>query len=144
MPCHARINHCLLFSLATPLPASAEGGALYALGLIHTSHGRDVRQFLLDSLRASQNEVGGWFGGYDAMGRQARRQFTGWCHAPRPTLTELVVFLPPPMLAPSQVIQHGACLGLGIAALGTEDEEAFEDIKNVLYMDNAGGLGLGC
>lgn len=40
----------------------------------------------------------------------------------------------------SQVIQHGACLGLGIAALGTEDEEAFEDIKNVLYMDNAGRL----
>lgn len=37
------------------------------------------------------------------------------------------------------MIQHGACLGLGIAALGTEDEEAFEDIKNVLYMDNAGG-----
>ena len=31
------------------------------------------------------------------------------------------------------------CLGLGIAALGTEDEEAFEDVKNVLYMDNAGG-----
>lgn len=38
------------------------------------------------------------------------------------------------------MIQHGACLGLGIAALGTEDEEAFEDIKNVLYMDNAGRL----
>jgi hypothetical protein len=38
-----------------------------------------------------------------------------------------------------QVTQHGACLGLGIAALGTEDEEAFEDVKNVLYMDNAGG-----
>lgn len=38
-----------------------------------------------------------------------------------------------------QVIQHGACLGLGIAALGTCDEEAFEDVKNVLYMDNAGG-----
>ncbi len=39
----------------------------------------------------------------------------------------------------AQVIQHGACLGLGIAGLGTEDEEAFEDVKNVLYMDNAGG-----
>ena len=36
------------------------------------------------------------------------------------------------------MIQHGACLGLGIAGLGTEDEEAFEDVKNVLYMDNAG------
>ncbi|KAL4448567.1 hypothetical protein ABPG75_005786 [Micractinium tetrahymenae] len=85
----------------TPSPYS-EGGALYALGLIHTSHGQGVRQFLLESLRATQNEV----------------------------------------------IQHGACLGLGIAALGTEDEEAFEDVKNVLYMDNAvageaAGLSLG-
>ena len=41
-----------------------------------------------------------------------------------------------------QVIQHGACLGLGIAGLGTEDEEAFEDVKNVLYMDNAGRVML--
>lgn len=43
-----------------------------------------------------------------------------------------------------QVIQHGACLGLGIAALGTCDEEAFEDVKNVLYMDNAGEGSPGC
>ncbi len=43
---------------------------------------------------------------------------------------------PPPSL---QVIQHGACLGLGMAGLGTEDDEVFEDVKNVLYMDNAGG-----
>ncbi|PRW45196.1 26S proteasome non-ATPase regulatory subunit 1-like protein A-like [Chlorella sorokiniana] len=82
--------------------AYSEGGALYALGLIHTNHGHDVRQFLLDSLRATQHEV----------------------------------------------IQHGACLGLGIAGLGTCDEEAFEDVKNVLYMDNAvageaAGLALG-
>ncbi|GAB4817108.1 hypothetical protein N2152v2_004154 [Parachlorella kessleri] len=69
----------------------SEGGALYALGLIHANHGHDARQLLLDSLRATQQEV----------------------------------------------IQHGACLGLGIAGLGTEDEEAFEDVKNVLYMDNA-------
>ena len=36
-----------------------------------------------------------------------------------------------------QVIQHGACLGLGIAGLGSEDEEAFEDLKNTLYTDDA-------
>ena len=47
-----------------------------------------------------------------------------------------------------QVIQHGACLGLGLAALGTNDDELFEDIKNVLYLDSAvageaAGLALG-
>lgn len=46
------------------------------------------------------------------------------------------------------IIQHGACLGLGLAALGTSDEEVFEDLKNVLYMDDAvageaAGIGMG-
>lgn len=36
-----------------------------------------------------------------------------------------------------QVIQHGACLGLGLAALGTADDEIFDEIKNVLYTDSA-------
>lgn len=36
-----------------------------------------------------------------------------------------------------QVIQHGACLGLGLAALGTADEDIYDDIKNVLYTDSA-------
>lgn len=80
----------------------SEGGALYALGLIHANHGHDIQDFLLQSLRNAQNEV----------------------------------------------IQHGACLGLGIAALGTEDEGIFEDVKNVLYLDSAiageaAGIALG-
>lgn len=69
----------------------SEGGALYALGLIHANHGHDIQGFLLQSLRNAQNEV----------------------------------------------IQHGACLGLGIAALGTEDEGIFEDVKNILFLDSA-------
>ena len=35
----------------------SEGGALYALGLIHANHGHDIRQFLLDSLRNSTGDV---------------------------------------------------------------------------------------
>lgn len=35
------------------------------------------------------------------------------------------------------MIQHGACLGLGLAALGTADEEIYEDVKNILYTDSA-------
>ncbi|XP_026412385.1 26S proteasome non-ATPase regulatory subunit 1 homolog A-like [Papaver somniferum] len=69
----------------------SEGGALYALGLIHANHGEGIKQFLRDSLRSTNAEV----------------------------------------------IQHGACLGLGLASLGTADEELYEDVKNVLYMDSA-------
>lgn len=80
----------------------SEGGALYALGLIHANHGQDIRDFLLESLRGTQNEV----------------------------------------------TQHGACLGLGLAGLGSGDDEVFEDLKNVLYLDSAvageaAGLALG-
>ena len=47
-----------------------------------------------------------------------------------------------------QVTQHGACLGLGLAGLGSGDDEVFEDLKNVLYLDSAvageaAGLALG-
>ncbi|KAG6731239.1 hypothetical protein I3842_01G119800 [Carya illinoinensis] len=69
----------------------SEGGALYALGLIHANHGEGIKQFLRDSLCSTNVEV----------------------------------------------IQHGACLGLGLAALGTADEDIYDDIKNVLYTDSA-------
>ena len=57
-----------------------------------------------------------------------------------------IVLIPTPNVI--QVIQHGACLGLGLAALGTSDEEIYEDIKNVLYTDSAvageaAGIGMG-
>ena len=37
----------------------SEGGALFALGLIHAHHGRGIRDFLLESLRATSSEVQG-------------------------------------------------------------------------------------
>ncbi|KAJ4792097.1 26S proteasome non-ATPase regulatory subunit 1 [Rhynchospora pubera] len=80
----------------------SEGGALYALGLIHANHGEGIKQFLRESLRNTTAEV----------------------------------------------IQHGACLGLGLAALGTADEQIYDDIKNALYSDSAvageaAGIGMG-
>lgn len=47
-----------------------------------------------------------------------------------------------------QVIQHGACLGLGLAALGTADQAIYDEIKSVLFTDSAvageaAGISLG-
>ncbi|GBG66879.1 hypothetical protein CBR_g72635 [Chara braunii] len=79
----------------------SEGGALYALGLIHANHGEGIKQFLLESLRNAGSTN-------------------------------------------NEVIQHGGCLGLGLAALGTADDEIYEDIKQVLYTDSAvAGEGAG-
>ncbi|GJU00869.1 26S proteasome non-ATPase regulatory subunit 1-like protein [Tanacetum coccineum] len=71
--------------------ASSEGGALYALGLIHANNGEGIKQFLRDSLRSTSVEV----------------------------------------------VHHGACLGLGLDALGTADEDIYDEIKSVLYTDSA-------
>lgn len=80
----------------------SEGGSLYALGLIHSNHSVGIREYIMEFLQNTQNDV----------------------------------------------IQHGACLGLGIAGIGSEDTGLFEEIKNILYNDNAisgeaAGLAMG-
>lgn len=35
------------------------------------------------------------------------------------------------------IVQHGAALGLGVSALGTGDEEIYDELKNLLFQDNA-------
>ena len=62
----------------------SEGGALFALGLIHANHGSSIVEYLLKSLKGTQSEV----------------------------------------------IQHGACLGLGVAAMATKNEGIHESIKS--------------
>ncbi|KAG0240325.1 proteasome regulatory particle base subunit [Actinomortierella wolfii] len=47
-----------------------------------------------------------------------------------------------------EVLQHGACLGLGTAGMATDNEEIYEELKNVLFSDSAiggeaAGLGMG-
>ncbi|KAG6885847.1 hypothetical protein C0993_008810 [Termitomyces sp. T159_Od127] len=36
-----------------------------------------------------------------------------------------------------EIVQHGAALGLGVAGMGSSSLEAFEDLKNILFMDSA-------
>ncbi|KAJ7225612.1 D-isomer specific 2-hydroxyacid dehydrogenase [Mycena pura] len=39
--------------------------------------------------------------------------------------------------AQGEVVQHGAALGLGVAAMGSKSLDAFEDLKNTLFTDSA-------
>lgn len=82
--------------------AYSEGGALFALGLIHANHGAGVLPTLSKALKSTQSEV----------------------------------------------LQHGAALGLGVAGMATEDEDIYESLKTVLYNDSAvageaAGLAMG-
>ncbi|KAL1524590.1 hypothetical protein AB1Y20_019480 [Prymnesium parvum] len=93
---HVKQAHQLLAPYLPQAGMSAspfsEGGALYALGIIHANHGAEIRSYLLEALRnAGTNET----------------------------------------------VQHGAALGVGIAAMATEDDELYEELKGVLFNDSA-------
>lgn len=85
-----------------PNTGYSEGGALYALGLIHANHGANISDYLLGQLKDAKNEI----------------------------------------------IRHGCCLGLGLATMGTNRQDVYEQLKFNLYQDDAitgeaAGIGMG-
>lgn len=86
----------------SPGSAFAEGGGLYALGLIHANHGGNITDYLLNQVKD----------------------------------------------ATSDIVRHGGCLGLGLAAMGTARQDIYEQLKFNLYQDDAvtgeaAGLAMG-
>lgn len=70
----------------------SEGGALYAMGLIHANHyDEQTESYLLEKLKQ----------------------------------------------APSDILKHGACLGLGLSSMGTWHRPLTDEMKVALYTDNA-------
>ena len=69
-----------------------EGGALYALGLVHSSHGSEQVEYLTEALRNAGN---------------------------------------------NEIVQHGACLGLGLCAMASGSDSLFEILKNVVMSESA-------
>ncbi|KAJ2609706.1 proteasome regulatory particle base subunit [Coemansia sp. RSA 1365] len=90
----------------TSVSPFSEGGAFFALGLIHACHGSEkVINYLKDVLVSYQNDD-------------------------------------------VEILQHGACLGLGAAGMGSGSEDTAHALMNVLYTDSAvsgeaAALGLG-
>ena len=71
----------------------SEGGALYALGLIHANHhDAATEEYLKSNLDSAQG---------------------------------------------NEVLQVGACLGLGLSCLATRSSRVYESLKNVLFLDSA-------
>nr|GFA65334.1 26S proteasome regulatory complex, non-ATPase subcomplex, Rpn2/Psmd1 subunit [Tanacetum cinerariifolium] len=51
--------------------------------------------------------------------------------------SHILLKCPVKVILHGQIIRHGACLGLGLAALETADEDIYDEIKSVLYTDSA-------
>ena len=76
-----------------------EGGALYALGLIHANNSDDaIVEYILEHLAQAS------------------------IHPTEQT---------------SEILQHGACLGLGLSAMGTGSLSIYDKLKTVLFTDRA-------
>lgn len=73
-----------------------EGGALYALGLIHANAGAECNKERITYLRTALKNAG-----------------------------------------TNEVLQHGSCLGIGLAAMASHDYEIYEELKNILFTDSA-------
>eukprot|EP01053_Blabericola_migrator_P013468 Blabericola_migrator_1__13467@NODE_973_length_5857_cov_179_640933_g675_i0_p2_GENE_NODE_973_length_5857_cov_179_640933_g675_i0NODE_973_length_5857_cov_179_640933_g675_i0_p2_ORF_typecomplete_len778_score189_15PC_rep/PF01851_22/3_7e03PC_rep/PF01851_22/0_0012PC_rep/PF01851_22/0_00017PC_rep/PF01851_22/5e07PC_rep/PF01851_22/5_5e06PC_rep/PF01851_22/0_0024PC_rep/PF01851_22/5_5e02HEAT_2/PF13646_6/67HEAT_2/PF13646_6/4_8e06HEAT_2/PF13646_6/7_9e11HEAT_2/PF13646_6/2_3e06HEAT_2/PF13646_6/3_6e03HEAT_EZ/PF13513 len=98
----------------------SEGGTLYALGIIHANRSdAHVIKYLMEQLSS----------GSGLAGRQLNNQ-----EATRFTVNEIT--------------QHGASLGLGLAAMGSAKTDLYEALRSVLMMDSAvageaAALGIG-
>lgn len=128
---HARHTSSALILLSPYLPSSAgpggptsasafsEGGALYALGLIAATGGRNVK---MPSASGESSDA------KDYLFQALRSAST------------------------NDIVQHGACLGLGLSAMaswdGNSENEIYEELNNVLGADSAvageaAGLSIG-
>lgn len=108
--------------LGVEASAYTEGGSLCALGLIYANHGsKHIVDYLLEQLRnlniAFMNNI---------------------ANDTNPT---------PGSLDPEkkkEIVQHGAALGLGLAALGTGNEEVFEELQILCFTPKAAVAGEAC
>ncbi|KAG2454480.1 hypothetical protein HYH02_001498 [Chlamydomonas schloesseri] len=124
----------------------AKFSATASLGVIHRGHLSQGRALMQPYLPRGGAAAGGGAGG-SAYSEGGALYALGLIYANhggdiRPFLLESL------RGTSNETTQHGACLGLGLAALGTDDEEALEDVKNVLYSDSAvageaAGIALG-
>ena len=123
----------------------AAGGALYALGLIHANCGSAAAA----GIRANPSSIAVRDNASSGINADADDDdddtVSGGGGVNLSTVDYLLQSL---KLTQEETIQHGACLGLGLAGLGTGSEESYMAVREVLLSDNsvageAAGLALG-
>lgn len=118
--------------------AFSEGGALYALGLIHANRGASTAAGI-HARHPSHAAAGG------AGAAAAAATAAATAGAPE---EDVVSYLGEQLQSQNETLQHGACLGLGLAAMASGTDELFAKLMGVIMNDNAvageaAGLAIG-
>lgn len=102
----------------------AEGGGLFALGLIHAGRG-------VSASVGIHARPGAVVGGEDSASPAPEGGEAG-------PLSGVIGYLSNALTnTMDETVQHGACLGLGLAALGTGHDTLYSTVRNVLLNDKA-------
>jgi 26S proteasome regulatory subunit N2 len=113
----------------------SEGGALYALGLIHANNGGTG---VSTAAAAAADTAAAADAAAPAVAAAAGGSGAG-TEATVHSNSEVITYLAKTVrnAGSNETVLHGACLGLGLAAMATGSEELYEDLKNTLYIDSA-------
>ncbi|CAG9534121.1 unnamed protein product [Cercopithifilaria johnstoni] len=115
--------------------------AVASLGLIHKGHEANALKLLDPYLPKGEADQFGFKEGGSLYAY-------GLIHANHGS-AEVIAYLRDQLLkATTSAARHGACLGLGLAAMGTHDEQVFVQLRDCLYQDDAvtgeaAGLAMG-
>uniref|UniRef100_A0AAF5RTU5 26S proteasome non-ATPase regulatory subunit 1 n=2 Tax=Wuchereria bancrofti TaxID=6293 RepID=A0AAF5RTU5_WUCBA len=115
--------------------------AVASLGLIHKGHEANALKLLDPYLPKGEADQFGFKEGGSLYAY-------GLIHANHGN-AEVIAYLRDQLLkATTSAARHGACLGLGLAAMGTHDEQVFVQLRDCLYQDDAvtgeaAGLAMG-
>ncbi|CAD5229029.1 unnamed protein product [Bursaphelenchus okinawaensis] len=104
--------------------------AVATLGLIHRGHESNALKLLDPYLPKGEVDSFGYKEGGSLYG-------FGLIHANHGS-NEAITYLRDQLTkAPTAAVRHGACLGLGLAALATHDESIYQQLRENLYQDDA-------
>ncbi|KAJ1605308.1 RPN2/26s proteasome regulatory subunit [Cryptosporidium canis] len=107
-----------------------------SLGVVHSGHIKEAFKVLSTCLPNNNNNNGNALGGqYSEGGSFFALGLINASYMDPKTREYLLEKLKSPQR--NEVLQHGASLGLGMMGFGSCDSELYEELRNVLYMDNA-------
>ena len=109
------------------------------LGLIHAGQSENVHDFLLEALRNAGT------GMYSVYFLTVSSRCSFFCFLSVFINVKVIVKQTRPhfktffTLPPDETIQHGACMGIGIAGMGSASPESYEAVRTILHSDSANG-----